>query len=126
MNNARSALSEPFADRLGQLKPDQVIRAVVTIDTELKKKDPTRRMTDQERRNAISAMREVAQPVLAEIDWILEDFQGKRLDEKISVLGTVLVEATAACILGLSLLPKVKAIVEDQPIHPIKPIAPKD
>lgn len=119
-----AGISEPFASRLARLKPRQVMRAIVMVDVAPARKDPTRRMSRQERRGTIDAMREAAQPALVEIDQILEQFKGKRLDETVSALGTVLVEATAAGIKALAQSPKIKAVMEDQSIRPL--FTPKD
>lgn len=119
-----TGISEPFASRLARLKPRQVMRAIVMVDVAPSRKDPTRRMSRQARRGAIHAMREAAQPALVEIDEILEQFKGKRLDETVSVLGTVLVEATAAGIKALAKSPRIKVVMEDQSIRPLS--RPKD
>lgn len=119
-----TGISEPFASRLARLKPRQVMRAIVMVHVAPPRKDPTRRMSRQERRDAIAAMRQAAQPALVEVDEILEQFNGKRLEETVSALGTVLVEATAAGIRALAQSPKIKAVMEDQSIRPLS--TPKD
>ncbi len=119
-----TGISEPFASRLARLKPRQVMRAIVMVDVSPARKDPRRRMSRQERRGAIDAMRKAAQPALVEIDEILEQFKGKRLDETVTALGTVLVEATAAGMKALAQSPRIKAVMEDQSIKPLS--TPKD
>lgn len=114
-----TGISDAFASRLARLKPHQVMRAIVMVNVAPAQKDPTRRMSSQERRDAIAAMREAVQPALVEIDELLDQFKGQRLDETISALGTVLVEATAAGIKALAQSPKIKAVMEDQSIRPL-------
>ena len=43
----------------------------------------------------------------------------KRLDETVTALGTVHVEATAAGIRALAESPRIRAVIEDQPIGPL-------
>lgn len=108
-------LEPALESRLGQLEPHQTVRVVVMVDVAPTRKSllqvPERRMTDQERHGVVEAMREAARPALAEIDEILGRFGGKRLDESVGALGTVLVEATAEGIRALAGSPKIKAVM---------------
>ena len=51
-----------------------------------------------------------------EVDGVLGRFDGKRLGDGVTALGTVLVEATPAGILALSESQHVDAVLEDQPL----------
>ena len=62
----------------------------------------------------------------AAIDGQLEESGGRRLTRMPNRLGFILVEATVAAIRNLARLECVKAIIEDQPLHPINPVAGSD
>ena len=117
-------ISEAFASRLSRLKPRQMMRAIVLVEVPPAERDRTRRMTRGERQRATDTLREAAQSALVEVDEILEQFHGKRLEETASALGTILVESTAAGIQALAQSPKIKAVMEDQSIWPLS--TPKD
>jgi len=61
-------------------------------------------------------MRSSASAALGEIDEILKRFNGRRLSEQPSALGTLAVETTVAGISALTESDHVKAILDDQPI----------
>lgn len=115
-----SKISSEFASRLERFAPGRKIRAIVLLDVETDTAGATRRLTSEERQAAMEAARIFAQSALPEIDELLVREDGKRLSEDVSALGSITVEATAQGIAALARLHSVKAILEDQPISPLK------
>jgi sorbitol-specific phosphotransferase system component IIA len=74
------------------------------------------RRSRDERAAVIAQMRSRASQALKEIDAILARFDGRRLSEAPSALGTIAVESTPAGIAALSESDRVKAILQDQPV----------
>ena len=109
-------ISAQFKARLDRLEPQQNVRAIVVLRTKDAGAMPTRRQSLAERQAAIEAMRKAAEPVLTDIDRIIERFGGKRLTLGVNALGSIPVETTASGINALATLDHVKAILEDQPI----------
>lgn len=108
-------LSREFASRLASLPADTKLHAVVLLYTSAGRSASQRRAPDQ-RQAAIDALRDVSRPVLVDVDQILAKWGGRRLDDEVSPLGTVAVEATPAGIKVLADLKDVKAVLEDQNI----------
>jgi len=109
-------ISTDFAARIARLGLEQMIRAIVLLDTSGVQKLASHCQSHRERKATIRAMREAAEGALADIDDILERFGGRRLVETATCLGTIAVEITAAGIHGLAASERVKAIIEDQPV----------
>jgi len=109
-------ISHEFAARLKRLAPGEKVRAILMLDTP---DDSIAREHGPRHRNRQEAMKLIhnsAVGALDDIDGILKRFDGQRLAENPSVLGTIPVEATAAGITQLGACKHVKAILEDQPI----------
>lgn len=109
-------ISDEFAARLKRLAPGEKVRVILMLDTpdaSSASEGGPRRRNRQEARDLIHNSAERA---LGDIDGILKRFDGQRLAESPSVLGTIPVEATAAGIAQLGACKHVKAILEDQPI----------
>ena len=66
------------------------------------------------RRTAIGALRIACRPVLVDMDEVLAKWGGRRLDDDVSALGTVAIEATPAGIKILANLKDVQTVIEDQ------------
>ena len=64
----------------------------------------------------INAVRQSAETALPDIDEVLRRFDGKRLSNNVSALGSIPVETTPAGIKALATLDQVKTILEDQPV----------
>ena len=109
-------ISSEFATRLARLQPHHKLQAIVMLQTQASPEKPARRLTRSERQAMIQAMRNAAEPVLVDIDSILEQHDGKRLAQTISAVGTVPIETTPAGVHALAASEYVKAILEDQPI----------
>src|SRR5262245_41664194 len=94
-------ISPQFRMRLHQLDPVQKVSAIVMLQT-----TGNARATDQHTRSArkqtVESVRLAATEVLPQIDKILDRYDGKRLSETPTALGTVLVETTAEGILALA------------------------
>lgn len=112
-------ISSEFAARLDLLGPKETVRAVVLLCAENAEKPTARRQSRTERQAAVRAMRTSAGQALGDIDEVLERFGGHRLAESPDALGSIPVETTAAGINALAASEWVKAVLEDQTIHPI-------
>ncbi len=115
-NREGSKLSSQFVGRLSRLRGQQPVRAVLLLRIEPPAR-AGRARTDRQR--AISGIRQSAQRSLVDIDAILERHGGRRLAPLPDALGSVPIETTAAGIAALAGCDHVKAILEDQAIHPL-------
>ena len=111
----QSKISPEFLARLNGLNGRQKVRAIVLLRPAAAKAAGGRRQTTAERRETIKAVRRSAETVLPEIDRLLEQFDGRRLADEVSALGSIPVETTAEGVNALAALEQVKVIVEDQP-----------
>lgn len=112
----KAKIGPEFAVRLKRLAPQQKIRAIVMLYTKGVSELPGQRQSHVERQKAIEEIRKSVAPVLADIDDILERFDGRRLANSPDALGSIPVESTAAGIAALAASKHVKAILEDQAI----------
>ncbi len=121
-----SKISAAFAARLAELEPNEQIRAIVlpAIKPEAESGGTAARSARREAAAASSAAQ--TGDAFAAIDGQLEESGGRRLTRMPNRLGFILVEATVAAIRNLARLECVKAIIEDQPLHPINPVAGSD
>lgn len=115
-----SKISPEFEARLNQLEPQQKIRAIVLLETGRGSLSPARRQTYNERQAAIAHVRETAQHAMGELNTLLQHFDGHPLAIAPDALGSVPVELTVAGIAALAAVPWVKAVLEDQDIHPAR------
>jgi hypothetical protein len=111
-----SKISREFKARLNNLKPEQKVRAIVMLRTEKAQPSRMKVRSTSNRRAIIGLVRRSAEAALSDIDEILNHFDGKRLADSVSALGSVPVEATAEGIEALAKSKHVKAILEDQAI----------
>ena len=118
-NTEASKISQEFSARLAQLEPGRQIRAIVMVNVKPQEKDSSRRMTREQRKAAIEAIRSSSQDSLVEIDEILSRFGGSRLAPRVNALGSITVETTPRGIEALATSAEVKAILEDQGISPL-------
>jgi hypothetical protein len=88
------------------------LRAVVLLNVEHSSERPDR----SKRQAAIGEIRDSASAALSEIDAILARFDGRRLSDAPTALGTIMVETSAEGMAALSKSQHVKAILQDQPI----------
>ena len=114
-NRWSSKLSEEFAARLASTPAHEMLLAVVLLDTSEQCRASFRE-TPRQRRAAVASLREASRPVLVDMDRILAKWGGRRLDDDVSALGTVAVEATPGVIRILANLKDVKTVLEDQNI----------
>jgi len=93
------------------------LRAVVLLKTPSPTAGNGRNRPDRSKRQAaIDEIRSSASKGLAEIDEILTRYDGRRLSDTPTALGTVTVETTAEGIAALSESEHVKAVLQDQPV----------
>lgn len=114
----QSKLNDALARRLEQLTPGQTIRMIVLLSIPALAHQGSGRASRRANRAAtIEAMRAAAQPGFAEVDRVLTQHGGRRLNGNLSALGAVAVETTADGARALAESEQVRAILEDQPVH---------
>ena len=106
-------LSKEFAGRLAVIPADKTLCAVVLLRTK-ERRGASQRQTSTQRRAAIDALRKTGRPVLVDMDQILAQCGGRRLDDDVTALGTVAVETTPTGIKSLANLKDVRTVLEDQ------------
>jgi hypothetical protein len=111
----RGKISPAVLARLARLQPTQKLRAIVVLNTR-EAIQGERRPSRNERQAIIDEIRSLASHALPKIDVILTRFDGRRLSEAPTALGTIAVESTPAGIAALSESEDVKAILQDQPV----------
>ena len=119
-NSSSVKLSEEFAGRLASLPPNEKLHAVVLLEGKADGQRTSHRQTRDQRRAPLDALRKTARSALVEMDHILTECGGRRLDDNVSALGTVAVEATPAGIRSLARLKNVKTVLEDQKVSLLK------
>ena len=112
-NRWPSKLSKEFAARLASIPAHETLHAVVFLKTS-EQRSASHRHTTRQRRAAIGALRKACRPALVDMDEVLAKWGGRRLDDDVSALGTVAVEATPGVIKILANLKDVKTVLEDQ------------
>jgi hypothetical protein len=115
-NSHSSKISSEFNTRLNKLKSHEKVRAIVLLQTEKSQPSQSKNRSSLNRQATIDLIRRTAGAALSDIDEILSRFDGKRLAEQVSALGSIPVETTAEGIRALAESEHVKAILEDQAI----------
>lgn len=113
-------ISPEFAARLASLNSKDRIRVLVFLRVRSGDRDREKRLTPEERKAQIEAVRAAAEESLDRIRPILERHGGKILDESPSLMGTIPVETTVAGVYAICESDAVEAIVEDQAIGAFK------
>lgn len=108
-----SKLSKEFAARLDSTPAHEKLYAVVLLEAR-HERTRSHRHKSRQRRVAVGALRKACGPVLVKLDEILSNCGGRRIDDEVSALGTVAIEATPAGIKKLARLRDVKSVLEDQ------------
>src|SRR5262249_5363099 len=113
-------ISPAFSARLVRLKPKQKVHAVILLRTqESAERAPGRPTTPDKRQAATNEIGASTTRALRDIDAILSRFEGRRLSDKPTVLGTLAIESTPAGISALTDSDHIKAILENQPISQV-------
>jgi hypothetical protein len=115
---AKDKISTEFAARLRRYRPKEKVHAIVFLDTGDIAGSSGKRQSSAERAAVLKAMQDSAREALDGIDAILARFDGQRLTETPSALGSIPVETTPAGIKALASSEWVQLILEDQSIHP--------
>lgn len=121
-----SKISAAFAARLAELEPNEQIRAIVLPAIKPEAESGGTAARSARREAAAASIAAQTGDAFAAIDGQLEESGGRRLTRMPNRLGFILVEATVAAIRNLARLECVKAIIEDQPLQPINPVAGSD
>ena len=119
-NSNAEKISEPFRSRLSKLRPEQRVRAIVLIRAPRHGNGEGRRQSRGERQETIAAIQAAAASALEELDRVLDRHDGKRLAETPNALGYIPIEVTPQGVLAVAESELVEAILEDQPISPLK------
>jgi hypothetical protein len=117
IKSKKPKISPGFAARLKRLGPRDKVHAIVLLRTGDAAEPSGKRQSRAEREAAVEAMRSSAGQALAELDDILEGFDGQRFADGPDALGSIPVETTVAGIETLASADWVKTIIEDQPIQ---------
>ena len=121
-----SKISAAFAARLAELEPNEQIRAIVLPAIKPEAESGGTAARSARREAAAASIAAQTGDAFAAIDGQLEESGGRPLTRMPKRPGFILVEATVAAIRNLARLECVKAIIEDQPLHPINPVAGSD
>lgn len=114
----KKKISTEFAARLRRYGAEEKVHAIVFLDTSDVKGSSGKRQSREERAAVLEAMQSSARQALDDIDTVLNRFDGQRLAEAPSALGSIPVETTPAGIKALASSKWVQLILEDQSIHP--------
>ncbi len=109
-------ISREFAARLEGRKSDEMVSAVVMLETEPATRRTGRRALRTQRKMLTEAMQRSVEAAADDIAEVLEKFGGRRLEHQLDTLGSLAVETTPAGIKALSECPRVRARLEDQSI----------
>ncbi len=94
-----------------------IVRAVILLNTASSSEGDAHKRPDRSRRQTvIDEVRRSASQSLTEIDEILARFDGRRLSDTPTALGTIIVETNAEGIAALAKSEHVKAVLQDQPV----------
>jgi hypothetical protein len=115
----RNKLNPEFADRLTQIDPQQKVRVIVLLQVESIEQIAGKRQSRLERQAAIQSVRESAAQVFANIEGIIQHFEGYPLIDRPDALGSIPIEITPAGIEALVKSVAVKAVMEDKSIYQI-------
>lgn len=116
-STAEAKISPQFAARLERLKPGDKVRAIVMLKTANTLLASKKRPTKKARRATLKQTRESVANILPDIDRILKQYHGRRLESEINALSAVPVITTAAGIDALTGSEHVRAILEDQTLR---------
>lgn len=109
-------ISREFAARLEGRKSDEMVSAVVMLETEPAARRTGRRALRTQRKMLTETMQRSVEAAADDITEILKKFGGRRRGRQLDTLGSLVVETTPAGIKALSECPRVRAILEDQSI----------
>ncbi len=115
-NSFKNKISSEFACRLKNLAPQQKVSVIVFLSVDSGRRNNSR-LSRAERRVAMEGIRHSGKQALDYIRKIIQDFGGKQLADP-DVLGSVPIEITVAGVKALAASDAVKAVVEEQKIHP--------
>lgn len=115
----RNKLNPEFAARLNQLAPDQKIRVIVLLQVEETANLNRNRQLWIERQAAIQSVQISAAQSLANIDCIIQHFDGRSLVDHPDLLGSLPIEINAAGVNALTKSDAVKAVMEDRSVFQI-------
>ncbi len=107
-------ISPGFAARLDRMAPKQRVRAVLLLDTGVTARNGAKRQSPVERQRMVEETRRAAEEALGQIDSILRQHGGERLEGGASALGSVPVETTPEGIQALAGSEHIRAVLEDQ------------
>ena len=124
-------ISDEFAERLATMPRNQRVRAIVLpapyMVSSRGSTNRAERPRGAERQAILRETRRRTEETFAEIDAVLAESGGQRMTDAGNALGFVVVETTPEGIEAICALDWVGAVLEDQPIHPVRqPDQPDD
>ncbi len=111
MSNSNPKISPDFKTRLARLKPQDRIRVIVFLRTEV--------TPSSDRQQTTKAVQRAAEQQLNSIRNLIEKHQGQLLAERPNLLAAIPMEITVAGVYALAQSDAVKLIVENQGIFPV-------
>ncbi len=110
-------ISPEFAARLARRKPDDLIRAILLLETRHASESRNRQDLRSRRKAMTEAARRSTEAARQDIAQIVAEYGGSCLENgNLGVLGGVPVETTPEGIKALARLPRVRAVLEDQAV----------
>lgn len=110
-------ISPGFVARLNSLAASETVRVVLLLRRDDRPASPAPR-SRVVRHERIEAIRRFVQDTWDDIDNILHQYGGRRLQETPDIFGSIVVETTTSGIRALTKSDSVTAIMEDQRINP--------
>lgn len=111
-------ISPEFAARLTQLEPQEKVRVIVLLELKEAENNTGKRQSRSERKATIKALQKSTEQSLENIEPIVKHFKGYLLSQRPDLLGSIPIEIAAAGIDALAESNAVKAVIEDQEVHP--------
>lgn len=114
-------ISSAFRSRLESQSPTDVVRAVLVFDLSsltdaINTPHVPGRRTAAQRRAKVKRLSEVAPALNDRVNQLLNRYHARRMSEKLTSLGTLLVEAPASEFFLLEDEPLIRAVLDDQAV----------
>jgi hypothetical protein len=116
-------VNDDLATRVAKLGASTRLQVLLQLTGQPTFEPGGRRLSPEERKTRIAAIRARADSSLREVERILTLYGGRRLDARPDALGYLLVEATPAAIASLAVCGQVAAILENQRVSLLQALA---
>jgi hypothetical protein len=112
-------ISPEFDRRLRSLRPADRVQALLLLAIPGRSRRLGTRTSAAERAEVAGEIAAAADQGVLEIDRILRDHGGRRLEDRVNALGSLPVETTPSGLRALAGSARVRAILENQPISEV-------